>query len=153
MSTAAFDERVVPPLGTFFNNHHDKLLCTASARGEPSVALMGTPRLLPDGTIDFEISDVVSVTLNNIRENGAVVFMAYQPAARARDYVGMRIYAQVDTIVTAGPKIEAIRQAILERHGPEKAAELQATVNCRVTKVRPLVDRGQAWDQPPFPEG
>ena|ERR1700742_4402810 len=145
-----FDETMMAPLGDFFNDHHDKLLCTANGRGEPSVALMGTPRLLTDGTIDFEISDLVSVTLDNIRENGAIVFIAYNPGPRARDYRGARIYARVNEILTVGEKIDGIRSAILARHGAEKASELQATVNCTITKVRPIVDRGQAWDAPPF---
>ena len=151
-SAESFDAAFLEALGGFFNTHHDKLLCTASKHGEPSVALMGTPRLLPDGTIDFEISDPVSVTLDNIRENKAVVFIAYEPGVRARDYSGARIYARVDDIQTAGEKFARIRQSILERHGIEKASELQATVSCTVTKVRPIVDRGQPWDCPPFEE-
>ena len=31
--TQAFDERVLPPLASFFNDRHDKLLCTANAKG------------------------------------------------------------------------------------------------------------------------
>ncbi len=153
MAPTFFDDDAVRTLDEFFNHRHDKLLCTANARGEPSVALMGTPRLQPDGTIAFEISDVVSVTLDNIRANKAVVFVAYTPGERARDYRGVRIYAEVTEILTAGERIEAVRAQILARHGPEKAAELQATVTCAVTRVRPIVDRGQRWDEPPFPEG
>src|ERR1700753_1332536 len=82
----------IQTLGDFFNNHHDKLLCTANSDGEPSVALMGTPRLLADGTVDFEIIDVVSVTLDNIRVNKAVAYIAYNPGPRARDYSGVRVY-------------------------------------------------------------
>src|ERR1700753_3458165 len=137
-------------LRDFFNTHHDKLLCTANGRGEPSVALMGTPRLLPDGTIDFEISDAVSLTFNNIRENKAVVFIAYRSGTRARDYRGARIYAEVTEIQTEGEKVEEIRKRILAKHGAEKAAELQATVTCTIRKVRPIVDRGQRWNEPPF---
>jgi hypothetical protein len=137
-------------LRSFFNNHHDKLLCTANKLGEPSIALMGTPRMLADGTIDFEISDVVSGTLNNIRENKSVVFMAYESAARARDFRGARIYAEATQIQTSGEKLDGIREAIRQRHGDEKAAELQATVSCAVKKVRPIVDRGQKWDEAPF---
>jgi hypothetical protein len=144
------DEGSLRALGEFFNNHHDKLLCTADRRGEPNVALMGTPRLLPDGTIDFEISDLVSVTLDNIRENKAVMFLAYRPGQRARDYWGARISARVNDIQVAGEKLDGIRQAILDKHGAEKASELQATVNCTITNVRPIVDRAQRWNEPPF---
>lgn len=150
MTQTAFDLNFIGVLRDFFNTHHDKLLCTANKHGEPSIALMGTPRLLPDGTIDFEISDLISVTLNNIRENKSVVFIAYRPGQRARDYWGARIYAEVSQILTEGPKIDGIRRSILEKHGAEKAAELQATVTCTIKRVRPIVDRGQRWDEPPF---
>ncbi len=45
-----------------------------------------------------------------------------------------------------------MHQRILERHGADKAAELEATVTCAITEVRPIVDRGQRWDEPPFPD-
>ena len=153
MAPTFFDDDAVRTLDEFFNHHHDKLLCTANARGEPSVALMGTPRLQGDGTIAFEISDVVSVTLDNIRANKSVVFLVYVPGERARDYKGVRIYAEVTEILTSGDRIAAIREGIRARHGAEKADELQATVTCAVTKVRPIVDRGQRWDEAPFPQG
>jgi hypothetical protein len=148
-----FDSGLIPGLGEFFNGHHDKLLCTANKAGEPDIALMGTPRLLADGTIDFEISDPVSITFDNIRENRAVVFIAYRPSERARDYFGARIYAEVIRIESSGEKFDAIRNKILEKHGADKAAELQATVNCTIRQVRPIVDRGQPWDKPPFANG
>lgn len=141
-----------PDLAAFFNHHHDKLLCTASRDGLPNVSLMGTPRMQDDGTIAFEISDRISTTLTNIRENPAVLFMAYVPGPRARDYAGVRIYAEVTAIEAGGPAFEAIRERIRAKFGDEKADELQATVTCAVTRVRPVVDRGQAWDEPPFPE-
>jgi hypothetical protein len=137
-------------LQAFFNNHHDKLLCTANKRGEPSVSLMGTPRITPHGTVDFEISDPVSMTLNNVRENKAVMFMAYVPGQRARDYFGVRIYAEVTEILSDGEKFEHIRQAVFARHGAEKADELEATISCSIARVRPGVDRGQQWNQSPF---
>ncbi|MVM31750.1 hypothetical protein GO755_17010 [Spirosoma sp. HMF4905] len=144
------NEFSIESLSNFFNHHHDKLLCTANNKGEPSIALMGTPRLAENGTIEFEISDPVSVTLQNMKENKAVVFMAYIPGVRARDYTGARIYAEVTEILSSGEKIDHIRTRIRERHGEEKAAELLATVTCRIKKVRPVVDRGQRWDEPPF---
>lgn len=145
------DGTPLPAVIAFFNHRHDILLCTADARGEPNVALMGTPRLQPDGRVAFEISDPVSRTLDNIRENPAVVFMSYEPGPRARDFRGVRLHARVTAIADSGPAFDAIRQGILERHGADKAAELQATVTCAVTRVRPVVDRGQRWDEPPFP--
>ena len=144
---------LIPDLSEFFNGHHDKLLCTASRAGEPDIALMGTPRVLADGTIEFEISDPVSVTLDNIRGNRAVVFIAYRSSERARDYFGARIYAEVTRIETSGEKFDAIRSKIREKHGAEKASELQATVSCTIQKLRPIVDRGQRWDEPPFANG
>ena len=139
-------------LADFFNGHHDKLLCTANKQGEPDIALMGTPRILESGDIGFEVSDKISLTLENIKENKSVVFMAYLPGARARDYSGVRIYAEVTEILTSGDKVEEIRKSIRERFGEEKAAEFQATVTCKISKVRPVVDRGQKWDKPPFEE-
>ena len=76
--------------------------------------------------------------------------MAYEPGERALDYRGARIHARVNVILTEGEKIDAIRQVIMERLGAEKAWELRATVNCTITRVRPVVDRGQRWDEAPF---
>jgi hypothetical protein len=143
---------VITAVADYFNHHHDKLLCTANAAGEPSIALMGTPRVTLEGRVDFEISDPVSTTLDNIRENKAVAFMVFVPGPRARDFRGVRIHAQVEEVQDSGTKFDAIRQGILERHGPEKAAELEATVSCRILKIRPIVDRNQPWDAPPFPD-
>lgn len=137
-------------LSQFFNNHHDKLLCTANSKGEPNIALMGTPRLVAEGIIEFEISDPVSVSLQNIMENKAVVFMAYLPGARARDYHGARISATVTEIETAGEKFEKSKTRIREKHGEEKAQELLAIVTCQIVKVRPVVDRGQQWHEPAY---
>ncbi len=144
----SLDVETLQSVADWFNPHHDKLLCTASRTGEPTVALMGTPRLAADGTFDFEISDVVSVTLNNVKENPAVACIAYVPGPRARDYFGVRIYARVIEIATSGERFAAIYAGILARHGAVKASELQAVVRCRVTKVRPVVDRGQRWNEP-----
>lgn len=144
-----FDPSQIEALRDFFNTHHDKLLCTANRQGEPNVSLMGTPRMLPDGTIDFEIDDRVSITLNNIRENNAVVFLTYSPATRARDYQGARISARVTAVHVSGEKFDAARKALFDRFGAAKADQLQATVSCSITDVRPIVDRGQRWDEAP----
>lgn len=146
------DSDVHPELAEFFNHHHDKLLVTANKAGEPNIALMGTPRLQRDGTIRFEISDPVSTTLNNIRENRAVLFLAYVPGQRARDYLGARIYAEVSEINTSGDEFNAVKAAIRAKYGDVKAEELAATVTCTMTKVRPVVDRGQRWNEQPFAE-
>ncbi|TSJ43996.1 pyridoxamine 5'-phosphate oxidase family protein [Mucilaginibacter corticis] len=143
-------EETIASLAGFFNTRHDKLLCTANKNGEPSIAIMGTPRVVSGGNVEFEISDPVSRTLDNIRDNNAVCLMVYTPAERARDYEGVRIYAKVDDIDNSSEKFEGIKNKIRERHGDEKAAELQATVSCTITDLRPMVDRGQEWDKPPF---
>ncbi|MGI4864346.1 MAG: pyridoxamine 5'-phosphate oxidase family protein [Janthinobacterium lividum] len=140
-------------LRSFFNTHHDKLLCTANQAGEPSIALMGTPKLLENGDISFEISDPQSLTLHNVQQNKAVCFLAYTPGERARDYTGVRIYAEATEVLTAGEKLEQIRDHIRARHGAEKAAELLATITCSVRNIRPVVDRGQQWHEAPFEQG
>jgi hypothetical protein len=140
----------IEALADFFNHQHDKLVATVSANGEPNISIMGTPRIAENGAVEFEISDPVSVTLENMKVNKGIVFMCYLPAERARDFTGARIQAEVVEIITAGEKIEQIRNKIRERHGEEKAAELLATVTCRIIKVRPVVDRGQRWNEPPF---
>ncbi|WP_370899228.1 pyridoxamine 5'-phosphate oxidase family protein [Chryseobacterium gossypii] len=137
-------------LRAFFKSHHDKLLCTANKKGEPSIALMGTPRLNCEGNIELELSDNPSVSLNNILENKAVVFLVYEPAARARDYKGVRIYAEAIEILTEGEKLENIRENLRAKFGDEKADELVATATFSITKLRPIVDRGQHWSEPPF---
>lgn len=144
------NELVTSDLRSFFKSHHDKFLCTANKNGEPSIALMGTPRLNEDGNIEVELSDNPSVTLNNILENKSVVFLVYEPAARARDYKGVRIYAEVTEILTEGEKLENIRANIRTKFGDEKANELVATATCKIKKLRPVVDRGQLWNEPPF---
>jgi hypothetical protein len=138
------------PLSDFFNNHHDKLVCTANKHGVPNVSIMGTPRIMGNGDIVFQISDPVSVTLDNMRENKEVVFMAYLPGERARDYQGVRIHTEVTEIVSAGEKFGLIKEKIRERFGKDKADELLASITCRVKKVRPVVDRGQQWNEPPM---
>ena len=146
----AVPEFPLDALRSFFNTHHDKLLCTANQAGEPSIALMGTPKLLENGDLTFEISDPQSLTLHNVQQNKAVCFMAYMPGERARDYIGARIYADVTEILTEGEKLAQIREHIRARHGAERAAELLATITCSVRKVRPVVDRGQQWHEAPF---
>ncbi|WP_343539694.1 pyridoxamine 5'-phosphate oxidase family protein [Sphingobacterium thalpophilum] len=137
-------------LRDFFKSNHDKLLCTANKNGEPSIALMGTPRLNSAGNIELELSDNPSVSLNNIQENKAVVFLVYEPAGRARDYKGVRIYAEAIEILTEGEKLEHIRELLRIKFGDEQADGLVATVTFRITKLRPIVDRGQLWNEPPF---
>jgi hypothetical protein len=145
-------ETATSALTEFFNNQHNIMVCTANMRGEPNISIMGTPRLNEDNHITFEISDPVSVTLQNIQENKEIVFMSFVPAQRARDYSGARIHAEVSEIYTSGEKIDQIRKGIREKHGEEKAAELLATVQCTIKKIRPIVDRGQKWNEPPFAE-
>lgn len=150
MNNTKQNELVTTELRDFFQNHHDKLLCTTNKSGEPSISLMGTPRVVENGNIEFELSDDPSITLNNILENKSVVFMVYEPATRARDYKGVRIYAKVTEVLREGEKLEKIRTKIREKFGNEKADELVATVTCEIKKLRPIVDRGQAWNELSF---
>ncbi|QRQ63679.1 MULTISPECIES: pyridoxamine 5'-phosphate oxidase family protein [Sphingobacterium] len=143
------NELATTDLREFFQNHHDKLLCTANKNGEPSISLMGTPRIIENGNIEFELSDDPSITLNNLLENKSVVFMVYEAASRARDYKGVRIYAEVTEILREGEKLAQIRTKIREKYGNEKADELVATVTCEIKKLRPIVDRGQEWNELP----
>ncbi|SFN18712.1 hypothetical protein SAMN05428949_1828 [Chitinophaga sp. YR627] len=143
----------VATLAEFFNTHHDKLLCTADKNGAPNIALMGTPRMTANGIIELELSDEPSITLQNMRENKEVVFMLYLSGQRARDYSGARIYAEVAEIITSGEKLDKIREGIRQRFGNEKADGIKATVNCRIKKVRPIVDRGQQWNEAAFEKG
>lgn len=133
----------------FFNNHHDKLVCTANKHGVPNISIMGTPRIMESGDIVFHISDPISVTMDNMKENKEVVFMAYVPGERARDYHGVRIHTEVTEIISSGEKFKLIKEKIGERYGNDKADELLASITCRVKKVRPVVDRGQQWNAPP----
>lgn len=137
-------------LSDFFNNHHDKLVCTANKHGVPNVSIMGTPKIMESGDIVFHISDPISVTMDNMRENKEVVFMAYVPGERARDYHGVRIHTEVTEIISFGEKFELIKEKISERFGKDKADELLASITCRVKKIRPVIDRGQQWDEPPM---
>lgn len=147
----SIDEKgnTLDPLSDFFNNHHDKLVCTANKNGVPNVSIMGTPRIMENGDIVFHISDPISVTMDNMRENKEVVFMAYVPGERARDYHGVRIQTEVTDIISSGEKFELIKEKISERFGRDKADELLASITCRVKKVRPIVDRGQQWNENP----
>ena len=120
-------------LTKFFNSQHDKLLCTANRIGEPNIALMMTPKLLENGEIEMGIKYEPSKTLRNIRENRTIVFMTYIPHAEMTAYEGVRIYAEVTKILSCG----------------ENTQEFCATVTCRITQVRPLVDRGQVWSATP----
>jgi hypothetical protein len=152
MNNTKQNELVTTELREFFQNHHDKLLCTANKNGEPSISLMGTPRIVENGNIEFELSDDPSITLNNILENKSVVFMVYEPASRTRDYKGVRIYAEVIEVLREGEKLEKIKTKIREKYGNEKADELVATIACEIKKLRPIVDRGQTWDELPVLE-
>lgn len=137
-------------LRDFFESHHDKLLCTANKKGEPSAALMGTPRLNQEGNIELALSDDPSITLNNILENKSVVFLVYEAGLRARDYKGVRIYAEATEILVEGDKLEMIREKLRERFGNEKADELVAIATFSIKKLRPIIDRGQLWNELPF---
>ncbi|MEO6849587.1 MAG: hypothetical protein ABI166_03125 [Mucilaginibacter sp.] len=150
MSTKDIEDIPMADLKDYFNQVHEKFVCTASKVGEPNVCLMGTARISEAGAVEFEISDLISVTLDNILENKFITFMAYLPGPRARDYTGVRIYAEVTEIMTSGEKLEVIRESLRARFGEEKAAELRATVSCRINRLRPVVDRGQTWNVLPF---
>ncbi len=137
-------------LKDLFNQVHEKFVCTASKTGEPNVCLMGTVRISETGFVEFEISDQISSTLNNILGNKYITFMAYLSGPRARDYTGVRIYAEVTEVLTSGVKLEIIRESLRARFGEEKASELRATVSCHIKRLRPVVDRGQNWNVLPF---
>lgn len=140
----------IEALAAFFNQHHDKFVCTANNQGEPNASLMGTPRITQSGSLDFWISDPASVTLQNIRENRQVQFVAYNSGPRARDYEGARIQAEVIEIYTSGEHFEHVKELIRGIRGEEKASELVAVASCKIKKVRPIVDRGQSWNEPPL---
>lgn len=150
MNDTKQNELITSELRDFFKSQHDKLLCTANKNGEPSIAVMGTPRLNEDGNIEVELSDNPSITLSNILENKSVVFLVYEPAQRARDYKGVRIYAEAIEILTEGEKLETIREDLRAKFGDEKASELVATSTFKIKRLRPVVDRGQFWNEPPF---
>lgn len=144
----SLDPESLGTIRNFFNDKHEIILCSASGDGVPNAALMGSCRLSASGEIEFEISEPKSSpaqTFRNIQENRNVMFMRFVPGPRARDYKGLRIYATVSAIESSGPKIEAIVQLIREKHGEEKAAEVRATVSCRISNIRPVLDRQQEW--------
>ncbi len=140
---------ICPDLGDFFNSHHDKLLCTSDRYGQPNIALMGTPRLSSEETIDFDISGAVSRSLENIKENKNIVFFVYETGNRARDYKGARIYAEVTRVETSGEIFEKVKGELMNRFGVQKAEELQATIRCKVKHVRPVIDTNQKWNESP----
>ncbi len=150
MSNNEQNELESTELRDFFQSHHDKFICTASRNAEPSMSINGTARMTPNGKIEFELSDDPSVTLNNILENRSVMFMVYEPAERARDYKGVRIYAEVTEILKEGEKLEKIRTRLKEKFGEEKAQELIATLTCEIKELRPIIDRGQLWNELPL---
>lgn len=137
-------------LRDFLNNLQEKFVCTASKHGEPSICLMGTTRISESGSVEFEISNKNSLTLKNITESKFITFMAYLPGLNAAAYTGVKIYAEVTDIQTSGDKINLIRERIRSRSGDKKADELQATVSCRINKLRPIVDHGQIFNLLPY---
>jgi hypothetical protein len=142
------DSDAIKQLRDFFNVKHEIILCSVSRDGVPNAALMGSCRLSESGNVEFEVSEPANspaMTFANIKENKNVLFMRFVSGERARDYKGLRIYAEITELQTSGEKIDALRAKIAEKYGADKAAETRATVTCRITNIRPILDRRQGW--------
>ncbi|XWO13464.1 hypothetical protein HPDP_00161 [Candidatus Hepatincola sp. Pdp] len=146
----AINHVAIEKLRRFFNNQpQDIIVCTANKAGEPNVALMNSSRILENQDIEFEISETVSspsITFRNIKENKYITFMVVKSGKSSKEYQGIRIYAKVIQIHTTGEKLVKMQNFIKEKFGEEKALEVVATVVCQIKKIRPLIDRGQPWE-------
>lgn len=140
----------ISKLSSFFNNQpQDIIVCTSSKNGEPNATIMSSSRLLENQDIEFEISATLtspSTTLRNIQENKHIVFMVVKSGKTSKEYKGIRIYALIEKIHTTGEKLARMQNIIKEKFGEEKAKEVVATVVCKIQNIRPLIDRGQPWE-------
>ncbi len=114
------------------------VLSTADAAGQPNAAYFGTPQLNEDGELVMGLGN--NRSLKNLEENPKAAFFVVESAPVDFQTPGYRLYLEAKEIQRQGPVLEAVRAAVAEKAGADKAKMFQAAVVFKVNEVRPLVD-------------
>jgi len=119
-------------------------LSTSDKKGHVDSAIFGSIRLTDEHTAVMEIGN--STTLKNLTENPHAVFTIIEAAQALADWKGLRVYLELKKSETEGNALEHAREELAKRAGAAAAKGIYATLTFEVTKVRPLIDRGQTWE-------
>jgi hypothetical protein len=119
-------------------------LSTSSKDGKVNVACFGSPHMVDDKTV--VISTAKNRTFANLLENPFAVYMIIEPGKTVLDWKGVRVYMRMKEYSTSGPMLDMIRSQTAKFVGEEAAKMLYAAVTFEVDEVRPIVDRGQGWE-------
>ena len=114
------------------------VLATANRKGEPNVAVFGSPHMPDDMTLVMGLAD--TRTAQNLLETGRAVFMSVLPGATPMETRGVRIYLKVRAMEKEGANLEAIKEKIRKAAGDRAAARIRYAVFFDVEATRPLVD-------------
>jgi len=114
------------------------VLGSASAEGQPNVAVFGSPRLLEDGRLLMALGD--NRTWACLQQNRHAVLMVFKPAAQVLAWRGVRAYLELEKEETQGPLFQALRAEIEEQAGVMAARAVRRAVIFQVTGLRPLLD-------------
>jgi predicted pyridoxine 5'-phosphate oxidase superfamily flavin-nucleotide-binding protein len=116
------------------------VLATVDGNGQPNAAYFGSPQLKEDGTLVMGMMPNRSLT--NLEQNPLAVFFAIEKAPVEFQTPGYRLYLKVKEIQKEGPILDAVKEAIAAKAGPDAAKMIQAGVVFDVTSVRAMVDMG-----------
>ena len=107
-------------------------LATSNASGEVDIAVYARPRVLPDGTLAFAMTD--RLTHANLRENPKAVY-----AFLEKGFQGVRVYLELVREETEGPALEEARRRAEEIVGPGTGEKVKYLACFRVVKHLSLV--------------
>ncbi|NTU59636.1 MAG: pyridoxamine 5'-phosphate oxidase family protein [Deltaproteobacteria bacterium] len=110
-------------------------LCTADTKGVVNAAPFARPRVQPDGTWAFGLTD--RRTGRNLAENPHALYL-YD----AGGYRGCRATLELDRFAEEGELLEQVRTSADHIVGPGAGAAVKRVAFFRVAAVRPLVGAG-----------
>lgn len=120
-------------------------LSTASRKGDVDAAVFGSPRMVDEKTVVMGLGKDRS--LQYLQENPHAVYLIMEPGKTLMEWKGLRVYLEMTSAVTSGPKLEDYKAQVAKAFGADAANMMHAAVTFTVTEVRPLVDMGQGWEK------
>ena len=120
-------------------------LSTADMAGNVDSAVFGSPRMTDEKIVVMGLGE--NRTLANLQQNPHAVYLIMEPGATLADWKGIRVYLKAHTIATSGPVLDTYKANMAKVAGEEAAKMISAVVRFGITEIRPLIERGQGWEQ------
>jgi hypothetical protein len=112
-------------------------LATSNKSGEVNVAVFGSPRMIDEDTVVMAIGN--NRSYQYLQENPNASFIVIEPGSSPKEWKGIRLYLQMDSLERYGELVDSFRENIRKAAGDQSADAIVAAIRFKITDVRPLI--------------